>query len=116
MEPIIANFFSVTTSIKLYHWKTKKYSEHVACDELYNNLIKAMDRIVEVYLGTTNGARFNNFTDVKVANLNTSQDVKDYIVKFVDYFKVIQFTPDINNIRDEAVADCNRFLYLQTLQ
>lgn len=116
MEYLILNFFEVTTNIKIYHWKTTKYSEHISCDELYNKLIETMDKIAEVYLGTVT-ERFNfsggAFT---IANLNTCADIKTYISNFVSYFRTVSLSSELNNIREESIADCNRFLYLQTLR
>jgi DNA-binding ferritin-like protein len=116
MEYLILNFFEVTTNIKIYHWKTTKYSEHISCDELYNKLLGTMDRIAEVYLGTV-GERFNiSAGNITITNINTSADVKAYISTFIAYFRTVALSPELNNIREEAIADCNRFLYLQTLR
>ena len=76
-----------------------------------------MDRIAEVYLGQIDG-RFNIDTteSVKVADLKTSDDVKQYILGFIKYFNSYDLSADLNNIREESIADCNRFIYLQSLK
>lgn len=119
MERVVLNLFEVSTNIKIYHWKTTVYSEHIACDELYNKLVATMDRIAEVYLGKV-VTRFNitNSDVLRIANLNNGQDVKYYIQHFINYFEAVDLSKysDLNNIRDESLADCNRFIYLLSLK
>ena len=117
MEFLLLNFFEVTTNLKLYHWKTVNYSEHISCDELYEKLINTMDRISEVYLGTID-TRFNinNTHSIHIVNLNTSSEIKQYIKKFITYFSSVDLSEELNNIREESIADCNRFIYLLSLK
>lgn len=114
MDGLVLTLFQITTNIKMYHWKTKKYSEHIACDELYNKLVGTMDKLAEVYLGKVD-RRFKFAKTIDIINLHNSEDVKQYIHEFITYFNNVPLTPELVNIRDESVADCNRFIYLLTL-
>ena len=44
-------FLQLLMTVKVYHWKTKSYSEHKATDELYHELNEYIDKFVEVMLG-----------------------------------------------------------------
>ena len=44
----VKTFFEILHAIKLYHWKTKSYSQHKATDELYANLNENVDKFIEV--------------------------------------------------------------------
>ena len=57
---IIQKLMEMLNIIKLYHWKTTKYSHHVATDELYESLNKNIDRFVEIYLGKNKKSPFAN--------------------------------------------------------
>ena len=50
---MIKMFFEILHTIKLYHWKTKSYSQHKATDELHEKLSEQTDRFVEVLMGKT---------------------------------------------------------------
>ena len=57
-ENIIMLCLQILNTIKLYHWKTMKYSEHKATDELYDDLNGKIDEFVEVLMGK-DGKRIN---------------------------------------------------------
>ena len=48
---IVQVFLETLTSIRLYHWKTKSYSQHKATDQLYEELEEKVDEFVEVMQG-----------------------------------------------------------------
>ena len=37
-------------NLKLFHWNTRSYSEHMASDQLYEDLTKKIDRLIESIL------------------------------------------------------------------
>ena len=58
MELVIVKFLEILNAIKIYHWKTRIYAEHIACDTLHSKLSTNMDKFAEVYLGSTD-SRFD---------------------------------------------------------
>ena len=40
---IVKKFLEMLNMVKLYHWKTRSYSQHKATDELYDRLNKHID-------------------------------------------------------------------------
>ena len=55
-EELVNLFLELLMIVKVYHWKTKSYAEHIATDELYSTLNENIDKFVEVMLGK-NGSR-----------------------------------------------------------
>ena len=124
-KEITLKFFEMLLLIKLFHWKTHRYSTHKATDKLYEELNEHMDRFMEVLLGKS-GVRMN-FQDVKTVPLvdldsqekleNRINTFKGYLVNLTEnkYMKRMSNT-DLLNIRDEILADMNQFLYLLSLK
>jgi DNA-binding ferritin-like protein len=122
---ITVKFFEMLLLIKLYHWKTYSYATHKATDELYSKMNEHMDKFMEVLLGKT-GTRIDLMRQ-KTISLYDLTNVSHLIQK-VNEFKIylaklhnhkamrIMFTNDLMTIRDEILADMNKFLYLLSLK
>jgi DNA-binding ferritin-like protein len=118
-------FLEMLMLIKLFHWKTYSYSTHKATDELYSSLNEHMDNFIEILMGKT-GLRTNLMKQkqIKLMDLGNSQQLKQkidefksYLVSFDQYNGVNGMSnSDLLNIRDEILADMNKFLYLLSLK
>jgi DNA-binding ferritin-like protein len=104
--------------IKLYHWKTKSYSQHKATDELYAKMQENVDRFVEVLLGKDETRIQMIEKRIYLLDMNSKEEFKKRLLtyrKFLTdmniYFDDSNDT-DLLNIRDELLADLNQFLYL----
>ena len=125
MSKILQYFFYYQNLIKVFHWQTNKYSQHVASDQLYNSLQTLIDQWVEVYQGKYQTLTFE---DDKVNVPLRNVDLDDFklhltqfktflmrdIPKFLGDDKEMKHT-DLYNIRDEMLAITNKTLYLLKL-
>ena len=114
---IAKNLLELLNMVKLYHWKTYSYAEHEATDVLYAKLSKHVDEFVEVLLGKNDGAIQKMEKNLKMIDAKNTNDLKKRIYEYRDYFvsmnKIFdEKDSDLLNIRDEIIADLNRFLYL----
>jgi len=119
---IIRIMLEMLNVIKLYHWKTRSYSQHKATDELYERLNKNIDRFVEVLLGK-NESRINMVEkNIHLEDFSNSKDFKEKIYEYRDFLqKITKYFNSSNNtdllsIRDDILADINQFLYLMTFR
>lgn len=122
-KEITVVFFEMLLTVKLFHWNTYSHSVHKATDELYGELNSHMDEFIEVLLGKS-GTRidFGNQKTIQLNNLkNLDQLVskvnnfKSYLVGLSNHKGLSTMTnSDLLNIRDEILADMNKFLYLLT--
>lgn len=126
MSKILQYFFYYQNLIKVFHWQTDKYSQHIASDQLYNNLQTLIDQWVEVYQGKYQTLTFE---DDKVNVPLRNVDLDDFklhltqfktflmrdIPKFLGDDKEMKHT-DLYNIRDEMLAITNKTLYLLKLE
>jgi len=115
---IVQVFLEMLNMIKLYHWKTKSYSQHKATDELYAKMQENVDRFVEVLLGKDETRIQMIEKRIYLLDMNSKEEFKKRLLtyrKFLTdmniYFDDSNDT-DLLNIRDELLADLNQFLYL----
>ena len=112
MEDTILIFLELINNIKIYHWKTRNYAEHVATDGLHAKLSANMDKFAEVFLGMS-GDRFSINSKLTVAD-KSKKGLCDKVRGFIKYMEGLKITGDLSNIREDVIADCNQFLYLMT--
>ena len=126
MSKILQYFFYYQNLIKVFHWQTNKYSQHVASDQLYNSLQTLIDQWVEVYQGKYQTLTFEDDkvnvplrnVDLDDFKLHLTQFKKFLMVdipKFLGDDKEMKHT-DLYNIRDEMLAITNKTLYLLKLE
>ena len=115
---IVRKFLEMVNVIKLYHWKTRAYSEHKATDDLYTKLSANVDRFVEVYLGK-DGSRIKNWnSEMSILQYHRKKDFRSKMFEYREFLTDLsncldaKRDVDLLNIRDEILADLNQFLYL----
>lgn len=115
---IVQMFLQFLNMIKLYHWKTRSYSQHKATDELYGRLNENIDKFVEVLLGKDQSRIENIEHQLKLINTANMTNVKEcvfeyraFLTEFNTYFDEKKDS-DLLSIRDDLLVDVNQFLYL----
>ena len=120
IKSYISQHLELLQIIRLYHWKTNSYSVHKATDELYNNLNILIDNFVEVLLGKTDyKIKMSDYEKINLKNINSNASLIKYVNTYIKNMENMEhnlklkneFMGDINNIRDEIIADLNKFLY-----
>lgn len=118
---IVRVLLEMLNVVKLYHWKTRSYPEHIATDELYGKLNGHVDTFVEVYLGK-DGSRIQHWNDtVSIVQYHRKRDFKSKMFYYREFLMDLnqcldsRQDSDLLNIRDEILGDLNQFLYLMTL-
>jgi DNA-binding ferritin-like protein len=117
-------FLEMLITIKLFHWNTFIFAQHEASDKLYASLNEHIDKFIEVLLGKTgNRIYFKNQNNLKLFSIHSKKemikkmnDYKSYLVD-LDRNKFLSkmSNTDLYSIRDDILADLNKFLYLLTL-
>lgn len=111
--------FHARQQAHFWHLDTKAYSEHVALNEFYTEILELTDKLLEVYLGK--GKRID-FGGVRMTFHAYNRDkMIEYLKKLARYitrakrgFK--ESDGDLANIMDEILALINKTLYLLTLK
>lgn len=123
-QKIVLTFLQMLNTVKLFHWQTHSYSQHIATDTLYTDLNSLIDQFVEIMLGKE-GNRVNLTKQKSIplagfdyTNINGfKKDIENY-KKFLINMNFINTTnnSDLLNIRDEILGLLNKFTYLLTFE
>jgi hypothetical protein len=118
---LLQHFFYYQNLIKIFHWQTRKYSQHIASDNLYSGIQSLIDKWVEVYQGKYEIMEFEKEVDIPLKNMDIDSFIStlekfksfllNYLVKNLD-----ENDNDLVNIRDEILALVNQTLYLLKLE
>lgn len=124
-DELVKSMLEVSIMVKLHHWNTMSYSTHKATDSLYDSLSDNIDKYVEVMLGKSNGEyriNKNNYEKLKIKNISNNSSLEKQIKSFISELNKfhskldsVEYS-DVNNIKDEIIAELNKFLYLLTLK
>lgn len=126
-QTIVPTFLHMLNTVKLYHWKTTSFATHKATDELYGSLNDKIDHFVEVMLGKRELGGRANLLHVPMMKLDVYSN-NDAFTKQIERYKdfLLNMSKETNGfntllntdllaIRDEILADFNKFLYLLSL-
>lgn len=119
-EDIFLEFFSIIISVKAYHYRTKYYGHHKACDWFFDKFLEHADRFLECYQGKYGRIEFDTRDNVvnmpiKIITDNTWQHFIEVNVKYLlnKLPKIIDNKDkDLMTIKDELQADLTQFSYL----
>lgn len=117
----VKTFLEVLNMVKLYHWKTHSYAEHKATDDLYSSLNGHMDTFMEILMGKDESRIKMLEKRIRLMDMSNTSDFKKKIYEFREFLVDMHVhldasrDSDLLNIRDEILADINKFLYLLTL-
>lgn len=112
-------FLDLEMNIQLYHWLTLSYPKHIASDKLFENLLKKIDKFIEVYIGRYGRPQVTQ--DNIIVKKMTDEEFILYLKKAIDFLykqlpKFFASTDtDLITIRDDMIIHINQALYLFTL-
>ena len=96
-------------NLKLFHWNTYSYSEHMASDELFEDLTKKIDKLIESFLQVRVPIRAS-------ISLNTNKlAFLKKLKQFKEYMNNVSLPNELYSLRDEIVIDIDQFEYRLTL-
>ena len=117
---IVRIFLEMLNMVKLYHWKTHSYAQHIATDSLYAKLNEHIDTFVEVLLGKDESRIKMLEKRIDLIDSSNTREFKSRIYEYreflidINMFFDVKRDTDLLNIRDEILGDINQFLYLMT--
>ena len=119
---IVRIFLEMLNVVKLYHWKTKSFSQHKATDELYGKLNEHIDSFVEVLLGKDQSRIKMVEKNIHLMDYSNRKDFQSRMFEYRSFLTDMNIyfdssrDSDLLNIRDEILGNINQFLYLMTFE
>ena len=107
---IIIRSLDFLNNLKLFHWNTHSYSEHMASDELFEDLVKKTDTLIESFLQTR--IPIKTTIDINTDKKSFLKKLKD----FKDFMQKVHLPNELYSLRDEIVIDIDQFEYRLTLK
>jgi len=110
---IIEEFLTIQQNVRVYHWTTNNYNQHIVTGELYEKLDKLFDKFIETYLGERK-IKYSPIT-IQVKDNDIMHMLKRFKQFLMSDFDLV-LTVDLKNIRDDILGEINRFIFLLRLK
>lgn len=111
---IILTLMEAADQLRVFHWQTKCYAEHVALGSLYDAVSDAADEFAELLIGIDAGKRPSLKDSIVLSDYSKDMPAQ-YITLFAKELESISGAKDIENLRDDLLAKCHKTLYLLSL-
>ena len=119
---MITELLSLQNQIRIFHWQTDSYAQHMAFDRTYEALDDHIDKFVEVFSGKYGRVETDGGFTIKLENIGSNEMVLEFVDKNIDYLTVdlpkmlnIQNDVDLLNIVADLIGALNQLKYLLTL-
>lgn len=118
---LIQTFLTVQTNIRLYHWSTPLYNQHIVSGQLYEKMDSLIDKFIETYLGKypivfqKSKLKIDQFDNEETFHVMLTQ-FKHFLQIDVDLLLKSKHNNDLKNIRDDIIGEVNRFIFLLKLK
>lgn len=113
----------ILAQVRLFHWQTSSYAQHVAFGEYYEELSDLIDTFVESYQGKycriNLSSEENHEISLKGYHEETVNLFVDEICKYLTEVLCTTFNEDdteLKNIIDEMLGATDKLAYLLTLK
>lgn len=101
--------------IRVFHWGTRSYPEHVALGDLYDALSDSADKIAEALMGSKGGERLTLKGSLELVDYTPGAPA-NYVGGIAEALKSIKGLPtDVLNMRDDLLGTVHKTTYLLTL-
>lgn len=124
-DSLIKKMLELLTLLRLYHWNTLSHSVHKSTGDLYDKLSDKVDEYVETMIGKSNGKyriNMSNYSKLTINGVSNNVNMGNTIKTFINLLNVFHsqlpqsFYSDVINIKDEIVAELDKYLYQLTLK
>lgn len=106
------------TQLRVNHWQTTSYAQHIAFGSAYEALDELIDEFVEVGQGKYGRFLLKGTETISLTNLSNPVETINNFIQFLTFTLPNSFAPtdtELLNIRDEMLSVVNKLKYLLTL-
>ena len=108
----IARALYILSQVRLWHWTTDNLDIHEILDELYTDIERLLDDLVEVYLVDTKSLS-SGPTDITMERYEDIEQVEDGLSAMADVLELCSgaYSEDIDNILQELSQHFKKAIY-----
>ena len=117
----ITNFLTLQNQLKIHHWQTTSYSEHVSLGKAYEDLEELIDNFVETSMGKYGKRLSSCGFKVELENYK-DLNITDFLKQYDKYLsteldaELKEGDTELRNIRDDMKNVINHTLYMLQLK
>jgi len=111
INELINRIFCTRNCAHLAHWRTKSFAQHEALGAFYDDVIDAIDKLVEAYMGASGKV----VDELKIPATKPAEDILKHLSDEANWInehreQIASEIPALENIVDEITA-----IYLKTI-
>jgi hypothetical protein len=117
-KELLEAVLQIHCEMKIMHWQTKSYAEHVGFERVLNGLDPLFDTLIETYSGKYKRPLLDGPSKIEITDYKDIK-VDVFISNSIDFFNGLfigENDEDLAAIRDEIVVEFNKLKYLLTLK
>ena len=115
-DSLLTKLVNFQLQLRIVHWGTEDYPQHMASGSSYKDFDDVMDRLVEAYQGHNERVKFCDCFHIRnIGDLILEEWLEDTQSSIRELRELVQFN-DLQNILDEAAGVVSKFKYLLTLK
>lgn len=112
-KEVLLMLMEASQQVRVFHWNTKSYAEHVALGDLYEAIDASADEIAESLIGIE-GKRPVLSGTIKVSDYKRNA-VPAFLNALAVQLEAFDGSTDVLNLRDDLLSKVHKTLYLLTL-
>lgn len=123
MKKIVLKSLQLQAEMRILHWQTMSYAEHVAFGTFYDAADDIIDRLIEAIQGKYGRIMLGGIDSIQVSDYNNLK-INMFLIDMTNFFQNDIWTcgidrqvdTEISSIVDEMKAQIDKIKYLLTLK
>jgi hypothetical protein len=115
-DSLVTKLLNFLPQLRIFHWGTTEYPQHVASGDTYDNFDETLDKFVETYQGYYPRVNFCDCMNIRnIGDLIVEEWLTDIQTSITSLRSMVPQT-DLQNELDELSGIVGKFKYLLTLK
>ena len=113
-KEVVLLLIEASQQVRVFHWNTKSYAEHVALGSLYEAIDASADEIAETLIGLEDKRPVLSGT-IQLSDYRGTDSVRTFLKALSMELEAFEGSTDVLNLRDDLLAKVHKTLYLLSL-
>jgi len=81
---LVSHLLAAQNTARMWHWKVKSFSQHMALGELYDGMNELIDDLMEIYMGGYGTETWIEISEPNIFSENTPQEFVAQLYHFLE--------------------------------